>query len=305
MKQIINTKIPKTINISKLNDFVETQERIRNGVLLKVDYEKHVDKLKAFSELNEQVKYWIDELTSYSLLKPLKCENLSFSTEYSRHNKTQREYILRMELDRMMTVEIDKFKSTSILISFYARAETEIHDIEFLKKKSLVAIKDVITFGIGFFGDSEMIKKGYEAYNGGDSLEVTIDDLKFVFKSETLMENFTYIFEGYLLAKAKREIKSYDVVRGANNSNIKTNYIGLFIYAFGLENSSIFSDLEYGNTHKAKLFAKLFNLRETDSENLRKAMSNPDKKVSKPFLNWFKQFGIDPKDTHLNKYLPK
>ena len=291
------------INTTSLSIF-DQFEKERDGYLSEDEFELHTNNLNELNSLEKQIDYLTEALPNYSILKPLKFENQIYQLDYSRYQKSHKELILTKELERLFDHQINNLESTRILNDFYARAETEKYDFTYLKKQSLLAIKESLEFDSFMLGQSsENKKKGNKAYKGGDSIEFMKKDLSFIFVHANLMDNFTSVFEGYRLAKAKREIKAYQGQR--NQNTINTNYLGLFIYAFDLDTNTIFKKLQLGVTDKARLFAKAFNLGDSQVENLRKAIGTPKGKVSKPFLKWFEQFGIDPKETRLRPFLPK
>ena len=260
------------------------------------DYMLHTAKLKKLDTLEKQIAYWCEHLPEKSLLQPLKFENQVFKFKY---NKGDTQILLAKEMDRLDASEFYKPISDSILDEFYERFDTENHDFKFLKKQAIKEIKETVNFELD---DLDLRKMGFKAYKGGDSIDIKVKDLSFIFSNAEYTENFKYIYEGYLLAKAENEIKASEGQRSKNT--VSTNYFGLFIYAFNLHSNVIFNTLELTDTDKAKLFAKVFNLGDSQVENLRKAMSSPSRvMVSKPFLKWFKQFGIDPKDTELKRIL--
>ena len=270
------------------------------NAMIKEDYLKHTENLSQIGSLEKQIEYWFEYLPTKSLFKPLKFEDSKYELNFEKYKNSDFQILLAKEIDRLLANEITSFKSFSILNSFYARYETDNNDLTFLKKQAIKEIKEIVNSELD---DLKLRKKGFKAYKGGDSTEIKLKDLSFIFGKPELTQNFKYIYEGYLLAMAEREIKAFEGQRSENT--VSTNYIGLFIYAFDLHNNTIFNKLNLGPSDKAKLFAKVFNLGDSQVENLRKAMSSPGGMVSKPFLKWFKQFDIDPKDTELKRFLGK
>tara|TARA_R110000851_G_scaffold147857_1_gene287944 strand:- start:118 stop:975 length:858 start_codon:yes stop_codon:yes gene_type:complete len=263
--------------------------------------DKQVKELVKLETLEEKIQYWEVNLKYTSLLRPISngTDTINLSLE-AKINRETRLLLLKAEIKRL--------ENTNDLLSHRLREDfvllaSETNNIKLTKKKFIERVSKLIDIDTYKDLRTQMRKLGFETYKGGRKPDTIVKELNRLSIEINHQLMFKDIYEGYKLAELKEDIK--DTKNVVQNNQVSTNYIGLFIHAFGLENSSIFSDLKYGNTDKAKLFAKLFNLRETDSENLRKAIYSPNGKVSKPFLNWFKQFGIDPKDTHLNKYLPK
>ena len=260
------------------------------------DYKLHTAKLNELNSLEKQIEYWFKHLPKISLFQPLKFKNEEFKFKY---NKDNTQILLAKEMERLDASEFFKPISDSFLDRFYERFDTENKDLTFLKKRAIREIKENINFELD---DLKLRKIGFNAYKGGDSIDLKVKDLSFIFRNPEHTKNFKYIYEGYLLAMAMNEIKASEGQRSENT--VSTNYFGLFIYAFNLHRNVIFNTLELTDTDKAKLFAKVFNLGDSQVENLRKAMSSPSRgMVSKPFLKWFKQFGIDPKDTELKRIL--
>ena len=263
------------------------------------DYMLHTAKLNKLDTLEKKIEYWCEHLPTESLLRPLISEDLKYELYFDRYKKSNIHILLAKEMDRLDASEFYKPISDSILDEFYERFDTENHDFKFLKKQAIKEIKETVNFELD---DLDLRKMGFKAYKGGDSIDIKVKDLSFIFRNPEHTKNFKYIYEGYLLAMAMNEIKASEGQRSENT--VRTNYFGLFIYAFNLHRNVIFNTLELTDTDKAKLFAKVFNLGDSQVENLRKAMSSPSRgMVSKPFLKWFKQFGIDPKDTELKRIL--
>ena len=266
-------------------------------VMEKKEYILHITKLNELDSLEKQIEYWCEHLPTKSLFQPLKCEDQIFKL---KHNKVHTQILLAKEMDRLDASELYKPISELILDRFYERYDSETNDLTFLKKQAIKEIKEIVNDELD---DLKPRKIGFEAYKGGDSMEIKLKDLSFIFWNAEHTENFKYIYEGYLLAMAERVIKASEGQRSENT--VSTNYIGFFIYAFDLHNNAIFSKLNLGPSDKAKLFAKVFKLGDSQVENLRKAMSSPGGMVSKPFLKWFKQFDIDPEKTELKRFLGK
>jgi hypothetical protein len=263
--------------------------------------DKHVKELLNLKTIEEKISYWLGNVKYKSMLLP-------FSNGTDTINLTLEPSFNREKRLLLLKAEIQRLDNTNDLISHRVKEDfemlaSETNDIKLTKNKFKERISKVID--IGAYGDlpTQMRKLGFDQYKGGRKLDTIVKELNLLSFGIKHQRMFRDIYDGYKLAELHGDIDSY-VETETNTNSISTNYIGLFIFAFGLENSSIFNKLQYGNTDKAKLFVKLFNLAETDNENLRKAIYSPEGKISKPFLKWFKQFGIDPKDTHLNKYLP-
>ena len=272
----------------------------QKDVMEKKEYILHTTKLNEFDSLEKQIEYWCEHLPTKSLFQPLKCEDSKYELDFDRYKTSDILIVLENEINRLQASETDSLLSFSILDSFYERCKSENNDFEPIKTHYIKVINDRVKAD---YGPMKLIKHGFRAYKGGDSMEIKLKDLRFIFFEAEEMEHFKYVYEGYLLAMAEREIKAFEGQRSENT--VSTNYIGLFIYAFDLHNNTIFNKLNLGPSDKAKLFAKVFNLGDSQVENLRKAMSSPGGMVSKPFLKWFKQFDIDPKDTELRRFLDK
>ena len=269
----------------------------QKDVMEKKEYIIHTTKLNELDSLEKQIEYWCEHLPTKSLFHPLKCEDQIFKL---KHNKVHTQILLAKEMDRLDASELYKPISELILDRFYERYDSETNDLTFLKKQAIKEIKEIVNDELD---DLKLRKIGFEAYKGGDSMEIKLKDLRFIFFEAEEMEHFKYVYEGYLLAMAEREIKAFEGQRSENT--VSTNYYGLFIHAFNLHNNAIFNTLELTDTDKAKLFVKVFNLGDSQIENLRKAMSSPGGMVSKPFLKWFKEFDIDPEKTELRRFLGK
>ena len=264
------------------------------------DYTLHTAKLNKLDTLEKQIAYWCEHLLTESLFRPLISEDLKYELYFDRYKKSDIHILLANEINRLDSNEADRLLNYVILDSFYERYETEKNDLKSIKKHYL---KEIKTAASATYGPLKFRQIGFRSYKGGDSIDIKLLDLSFIFYDDAALENFRYIYEGYLLAMAEREIKASEGQRSDNT--ISTNYLGLFIYAFDLDSNIIFNNLKMGPSEKAKIFSKVFNLGDSQTENLRKAISSPKGKVSKGFLKWFEQFDIDPKETSLKPFLQK
>ena len=169
------------------------------------DYKLHITELDKIDSLLKQIEYWCEHLTQHSLLKPLKNKNKIFHLKFDNKNPADTKILLEKEMDRLDYGEFYNPRSESILNSFYARYETDSSDLEFLKKQAIKEINNVVDWELD---DLKFIKRGFEAYKGGDSIDIKLEDLSFIFQNVEDTENFKYIYEGYLLAMAQREIEA-------------------------------------------------------------------------------------------------
>ena len=281
MKQNISSE-SKSETIKRFNDIFERIKNENNGYLSKNEFELHTNKLKELDSLEEQIDYMNEALPNYSILKPLKFENQIYHLAFTPFDKRFADLILTKEIERLINHKIKKFESTSILNDFYARAATEKHDFKYLKKQSLIAIKNFIGSG-SFVSDMHWryLKQGFKAYKGGDSIKDMKKDLAFIFGRPVLMENFTSLFEGYRLAKVTREIKAFDETKEKSQINriIENNRIEVkvsmpvfaaIIYKFGTSGEMFpimyKENREYNASATAEYYYKRFKVLKSNGQ---------------------------------------
>jgi hypothetical protein len=215
MKFIIKTGTNKD-GVDGLNKFFTDRKKQFEGVLLEDEFKLHTTSLKQLNNDAEIIDYWFQNLSKCSLFTPLTFDNNS----YTLGRYLNRELLFNKEIERLILFENNEFKSTQVLNDFYARINTELYDFDSIKKHSLQDIKMTIKIGLAFsLNSSRFLKAGYDCYRGGNSLELTKKDLYHQLLYEKKRENFRFLYEGYLLAKAKKEIQAFDHTVKLEESN--------------------------------------------------------------------------------------
>ncbi|PCJ63777.1 MAG: hypothetical protein COA58_15660 [Bacteroidetes bacterium] len=284
----------------------DIKETVPTGIPYSLNLIKHYNALEEIEEFEDKVAYWNEHLNELDLFKQLYVRK----KDNSEILLTLLPYVRSSKLDLFLIQNIirEHFENKSMrghqIIKDFLE---EIENLEIIEESQRHYIEKIDSMNIPnpkrpiYGGNFEEI--GYKSFAGRYDVETACKKIyNSTINKGLTVQKVLSAFDGFCMAYARKSIKDYKQ-KIEQKYSIPTNYIGLFIYAFGLENKTEFKDLKLNATDIAKIYTKAFNLEDNQVENIRKVWASP--KVSKPFLQWFKQFGIDPKDTHLKPFLPK
>jgi hypothetical protein len=170
---------------------------------------EHIKHLKGLSSLEEVLVYWSENCEDSNLLRGVFGDNTSYEITDHFYGVEVLNKILKAEMLRIENKHLDDLPSTHIKNRFEHRIKSNPSTFKIAKKKALETIDSHIGKGIIKHNYSKLRGRGFRVYGGGDNYQIAAQDLRLLTIGIEDKINFKTIYEGYLLAKLRDEIKNY------------------------------------------------------------------------------------------------
>ncbi len=173
----------------------------------KAELSKHIAELIKLETFDAKAEYWNTHLEHKSLLQGIGGGEERINLIELAANRDERLKVIKAEIQRLDKINKDLLP-VNFRRKFYKRIK-ETPDIELTKTKFIEKIDKHIN--TAQFPDihTQYKSKGFDAYDGGGSIESKVEDLQFLAIGVKNSSFFKYTHEGYLLAELQSEIKAY------------------------------------------------------------------------------------------------
>jgi hypothetical protein len=262
---------------------------------------EQINELNLLSTLEDKCEFWKINIDA-SFFTSLPNDQTQFYLIDKIKNDAETEILLKYEIERLL------IQNPEIELN-----EQRKKELKLLKKSNDISrTKSKLTEEFMDRNKTKFESMGYVAYNGlFENLEDICNALvsKIDFNDVEVREHIIELYNGYVQNVILGEILSFTPENEGQDYGqavVATNYIAFIIVSLDLQHNRLLA--QFSDTDKAKFFCRIFNLSEGQSENLRKAISNPKNKLSGPAIKFLKKIynplQINLKDTGLGPFLP-
>jgi hypothetical protein len=183
----------------------------------------HIRHLEGLLTLEEVLAYWSENCIDSSFFIGIFGKDVNYKVEQVYKDRDSRLKILEAEMKRIENKYLNDLLSIQIKNRFDLRVGTDPNTYKQARNGSYEDIKRLTDSTNYPDFQTKQRSKGFKAYKGGNVYELRIKDLGYLSIGIENRRGFRHIYEGYLLARLKAEIKSYSNDSKISKERIKVN----------------------------------------------------------------------------------